>query len=181
MNRNLNLSPHEGKERSDVAAESVSCLVFLSGLKLTHLVLPGRHTVTDGGLSALSRLSLLAELDLTDYTQVTDQGVHQLSIMNRSMSASSWFWIKTRRISKMCCVQVEEAVAQQHSGDGRRAALAARPAGAAGAVFGPDHGDQPGRGGAHHLSAAPSGDQSASFLQSFFHKCGKIGLQVFCF
>ncbi|XP_017262114.1 uncharacterized protein si:ch73-173p19.1 [Kryptolebias marmoratus] len=58
-------------------------LEIISGLKLTHLTLPGRHTVTDSGLSALSRLSLLAELDLTDYTQVTDQGVHQLSVMTR--------------------------------------------------------------------------------------------------
>lgn len=57
---------------------------FLPGLKLTQLTLPGRHSVTDSGLSFLSRLSLLLELDLTDYTQVTDQGVSQLSTMNRS-------------------------------------------------------------------------------------------------
>uniref|UniRef100_A0A1A8SI23 Uncharacterized protein n=1 Tax=Nothobranchius rachovii TaxID=451742 RepID=A0A1A8SI23_9TELE len=58
-------------------------LEIISGLKLSHLTLPGRHTVTDSGLSFLSRLSLLSELDLTDYTQVTDQGVHQLSTMTR--------------------------------------------------------------------------------------------------
>lgn len=57
---------------------------FLPGLKLTQLTLPGRHSVTDIGLSFLSRLSLLSELDLTDYTQVTDQGVSQLSTMTRS-------------------------------------------------------------------------------------------------
>lgn len=60
--------------------------VFLPGLKLTQLTLPGRHSVTDSGLTFLSRLSLLLELDLTDYTQVTDQGVSQLSTMTRSFS-----------------------------------------------------------------------------------------------
>lgn len=58
-------------------------LQIISGLKLTHLTLPGRHSVTDSGLSFLSRLSLLSELDLTDYTQVTDQGVSQLATMTR--------------------------------------------------------------------------------------------------
>lgn len=61
-------------------------LVFLSGLNLTQLTLPGRRSVTDGGLSFLSRLTLLTELDLTDYTQVTDQGVAQLASMRRSPS-----------------------------------------------------------------------------------------------
>lgn len=58
-------------------------LQIISGLKLTQLTLPGRHSVTDSGLAFLSRLSLLSELDLTDYTQVTDQGVSQLSTMTR--------------------------------------------------------------------------------------------------
>lgn len=58
-------------------------LQIISGLKLNQLTLPGRHSVTDSGLSFLSRLSLLSELDLTDYTQVTDQGVSQLSTMTR--------------------------------------------------------------------------------------------------
>ncbi|KAM9712730.1 uncharacterized protein ACNS7B_023178 [Menidia menidia] len=58
-------------------------LQIISGLRLTHLTLPGRHTVTDGGLAFLSRLSLLTEVDLTDYTQVTDQGVAQLATMSR--------------------------------------------------------------------------------------------------
>ncbi|KAF7667984.1 hypothetical protein LDENG_00037520 [Lucifuga dentata] len=58
-------------------------LKIISGLKLSHLTLPGRHAVTDSGLSHLSRLTLLSELDLTDYTQVTDQGVSQLSTMTR--------------------------------------------------------------------------------------------------
>lgn len=55
-----------------------------SGLNLTQLTLPGRRSVTDSGLSFLSRLSLLTELDLTDYTQVTDQGVAHLASMTRS-------------------------------------------------------------------------------------------------
>ncbi|KAM9333673.1 uncharacterized protein KZ484_018676 isoform 1-T3 [Pholidichthys leucotaenia] len=58
-------------------------LQIISSLKLTHLTLPGRHSVTDSGLSFLSRLFLLLELDLTDYTQVTDQGVSQLSSLTR--------------------------------------------------------------------------------------------------
>ncbi|XP_072234204.1 uncharacterized protein [Leuresthes tenuis] len=63
-------------------------LQIISGLKLTHLTLPGRHTVTDSGLAFLSRLSLLSELDLTDYTQVTDEGVGRLSTMTRLKNLS---------------------------------------------------------------------------------------------
>lgn len=55
-----------------------------AGLNLTHLTLPGRRSVTDDGLSFLSRLTLLTELDLTDYAQVTDRGVAQLAPMTRS-------------------------------------------------------------------------------------------------
>ncbi|XP_056155397.1 uncharacterized protein si:ch73-173p19.1 isoform X2 [Lampris incognitus] len=58
-------------------------LQIISGLRLTQFTLPGRHSVSDIGLSFLSRLSLLSELDLTDYTQVTDQGVSHLSTMIR--------------------------------------------------------------------------------------------------
>lgn len=58
-------------------------LQIISGLRLTQLTLPGRHSVTDGGLSFLCRLSLLTELDLTDYTHVSDQGVAQLATMTR--------------------------------------------------------------------------------------------------
>ncbi|KAM9775260.1 uncharacterized protein si:ch73-173p19.1 [Syngnathus typhle] len=58
-------------------------LQIVSGLALTHLTLPGRHSVTDGGLAFLSRLQLLVELDLTDYTQVTDRGVQHLCTMTR--------------------------------------------------------------------------------------------------
>ncbi|CAL9698167.1 unnamed protein product [Knipowitschia caucasica] len=58
-------------------------LQIISGLKLTQLTLPGRHCVTDGGMSALSNLTLLCELDLTDYTRVTDQGVGHLSSLTR--------------------------------------------------------------------------------------------------
>ncbi|KAM3593406.1 uncharacterized protein V6R79_012311 [Siganus canaliculatus] len=64
-------------------ADGNHALQIISGLKLTQLTLPGRHSVTDSGLSFISRLSLLSELDLTDYTQVTDQGVGQLSSMTR--------------------------------------------------------------------------------------------------
>ncbi|XP_068604369.1 uncharacterized protein si:ch73-173p19.1 [Brachionichthys hirsutus] len=64
-------------------ADGDRALQIVSGLKLTQLTLPGRHSVTDGGLSFLSRLSLLLELDLTDYNQVTDHGVGQLATMTR--------------------------------------------------------------------------------------------------
>ncbi|GLD69141.1 uncharacterized protein AKAME5_002045400 [Lates japonicus] len=64
-------------------ADGNHALQIISGLKLTHLTLPGRHSVNNTGLSHLSTLSLLLELDLTDYTQVTDQGVKQLSTMTR--------------------------------------------------------------------------------------------------
>ncbi|KAL1006892.1 hypothetical protein UPYG_G00078570 [Umbra pygmaea] len=58
-------------------------LQIISGLKLTHLTLPGRHSVNDAGLAFLSRLSLLSELDLTDYTHITDHGVAKLALMTR--------------------------------------------------------------------------------------------------
>ncbi|XP_060920940.1 uncharacterized protein si:ch73-173p19.1 [Labrus mixtus] len=64
-------------------ADGNHALQIISGLRLIQLTLPGRHSVTDSGLSFLSRLGLLSELDLTDYTQVTDQGVTHLSTMNR--------------------------------------------------------------------------------------------------
>lgn len=58
---------------------------------MTQLTLPGRHSVTDNGMAFLSRLTLLTGLDLTDYTQVTDQGVSQLSCMTRSAPSYSPF------------------------------------------------------------------------------------------
>nr|XP_057916741.1 uncharacterized protein si:ch73-173p19.1 [Doryrhamphus excisus] len=64
-------------------ADGNHALQIVSGLRLTQLTLPGRHTVTDNGLAFLSRLRLLSELDLTDYTQVTDQGIKQLCTMTR--------------------------------------------------------------------------------------------------
>lgn len=64
-------------------ASGDEALRIVSGLRLTQLTLPGRHSVTDSGLAFLSRLALLSGLDLTDYTQVTDQGVSQLSCMTR--------------------------------------------------------------------------------------------------
>lgn len=82
-----------------------------SGLSLTQLTLPGRRCVTDGGLASLSRLTLLSELDLTDYTQVTDQGMAHLASMTRS--ASSRRLIAHRRGANAAPppLQVEEAVA----------------------------------------------------------------------
>ncbi|XP_051538320.1 uncharacterized protein si:ch73-173p19.1 [Myxocyprinus asiaticus] len=58
-------------------------LEIISGLRLTQLTLPGRHSVTDSGLTFLCRQSLLLELDLTDYTQLTDHGISQLASMTR--------------------------------------------------------------------------------------------------
>ncbi|XP_030625124.1 uncharacterized protein LOC115808026 [Chanos chanos] len=64
-------------------ADGNVALEIISGLRLMQLVLPNRHSVTDSGLAFLSRQVLLTELDLTDYTHVTDQGVAQLASMNR--------------------------------------------------------------------------------------------------
>ncbi|XP_048870237.1 uncharacterized protein si:ch73-173p19.1 [Brienomyrus brachyistius] len=58
-------------------------LQIISGLRLSQLTLPGRHSVTDSGLTSLSKLALLSELDLTDYTRVTDEGVAHLAAMTR--------------------------------------------------------------------------------------------------
>ncbi|XP_049341397.1 uncharacterized protein si:ch73-173p19.1 [Astyanax mexicanus] len=58
-------------------------LEIISGLRLTQLTLPGRHSLTDAGLLYLSRQILLSEVDLTDYTQITDQGITQLGSMTR--------------------------------------------------------------------------------------------------
>ncbi|XP_077410640.1 uncharacterized protein LOC144040368 isoform X2 [Vanacampus margaritifer] len=81
------LSTHPSLSSLSLAGVRVSdgdrALQIVSGLALTHLTLPGRHSVTDAGLAFLSRLRLLAELDLTDYTQVTDQGVQHLCAMTR--------------------------------------------------------------------------------------------------
>ncbi|XP_060717966.1 uncharacterized protein si:ch73-173p19.1 [Tachysurus vachellii] len=58
-------------------------LQILSGLNLTQLTLPGRHSVTDAGLFFLCTHSLLSVLDLSDYTHITDQGIAQLGKMTR--------------------------------------------------------------------------------------------------
>lgn len=58
-------------------------LEIISDLRLTQLTLPGRHSLTDAGLLYLSRQILLSEVDLTDYTQLTDQGITQLGSMTR--------------------------------------------------------------------------------------------------
>ncbi|XP_066533589.1 uncharacterized protein si:ch73-173p19.1 [Hoplias malabaricus] len=58
-------------------------LEIISGLTLTQLTLPGRHSLTDAGLLFLSKQSLLSEVDLTDYTQITDQGIKHLASMTR--------------------------------------------------------------------------------------------------
>ncbi|KAM4718720.1 uncharacterized protein FYW61_016450 [Anableps anableps] len=82
-----NISTHPTLSSLSLGGISVKdgnqALKIVSGLKLTHLTLPGRHTVTDGGLAFLCRLTLLSQLDLKDYTQVTDQGVSQLATMTR--------------------------------------------------------------------------------------------------
>ncbi|KAI2648845.1 Dynein regulatory complex subunit 6 [Labeo rohita] len=64
-------------------ADGNHTLEIISGLRLTQLTLPGRHSVTDNGLTFLSRQTLLLELDLTDYTQLTDHGITQLASMTR--------------------------------------------------------------------------------------------------
>ncbi|XP_062916935.1 uncharacterized protein si:ch73-173p19.1 isoform X4 [Mobula hypostoma] len=58
-------------------------LQMISGLKLIHLKLPDRHSVSDRGLRFLSHLDQLLELDLTDYTHVTDEGVSHLGRLLR--------------------------------------------------------------------------------------------------
>ncbi|XP_061877404.1 uncharacterized protein LOC133630110 [Entelurus aequoreus] len=86
------LSAHPNLTSLSLAGVSVvdgnQALQIISGLRLTQLTLPGRHTITDDGLTFLSRLRLLTELDLTDYTQVTDQGVQQLCTMTRLKTLS---------------------------------------------------------------------------------------------
>ncbi|XP_066572316.1 uncharacterized protein LOC136762205 [Amia ocellicauda] len=64
-------------------ADGNHALEIVSGLRLTQLTLPGRHSVTDSGLVFLSHLALLSELDLTDYTHVTDLGTAHLATMTR--------------------------------------------------------------------------------------------------
>ncbi|CAH2281617.1 PREDICTED: uncharacterized protein LOC108704637 isoform X2 [Pelobates cultripes] len=58
-------------------------LELLSGLSLTRLVLPGRRCLTVNGLSYLRHLHLLVELNLTDHTHITDQGVQHISHLAR--------------------------------------------------------------------------------------------------
>uniref|UniRef100_H3ALW5 Uncharacterized protein n=1 Tax=Latimeria chalumnae TaxID=7897 RepID=H3ALW5_LATCH len=58
-------------------------LQIISGLQLSQLKLPSRHTVTDAGLLFLSHLQGISELDLTDYTHVTDEGVQHLANLHR--------------------------------------------------------------------------------------------------
>lgn len=77
-------------EQGEAACAERTCAP-LAGLKLTQLTLPGRHAVTDSGLELLSRLTLLSELDLTEYTEVTDRGVSRLGAMTRSPRTSSPF------------------------------------------------------------------------------------------
>ncbi|XP_069585152.1 uncharacterized protein [Ranitomeya imitator] len=58
-------------------------LELLSGLSLLRLLLPGRHSLSDAGLSHLSHHSGLSELDLTDHTQITDGGVQHIAQLTR--------------------------------------------------------------------------------------------------
>ncbi|XP_029443111.1 uncharacterized protein LOC115083435 [Rhinatrema bivittatum] len=63
-------------------------LQLISGLNLIHLALPNRHTVTDSGLSFLCHFQSLLELDLTDYTHVTDEGIRHLTSLLRMKKLS---------------------------------------------------------------------------------------------
>ncbi|KAM9292264.1 uncharacterized protein PAF06_018982 [Gastrophryne carolinensis] len=63
-------------------------LELVSGLSLTRLVLPGRHSLTDGGLQYLPQLPHLRELDLTDHTHITDRGVQHLAQLARLRTLS---------------------------------------------------------------------------------------------
>ncbi|CAM4525518.1 unnamed protein product [Lepidochelys olivacea] len=58
-------------------------LQLVSGLPLAQLSLPCRHTVTDSGLHFLCRLEGLLELDLTDFTHITDEGLRHLPQLHR--------------------------------------------------------------------------------------------------
>ncbi|MCI4391501.1 hypothetical protein PGIGA_G00135280 [Pangasianodon gigas] len=58
-------------------------LEIISGLNLTQLTLPGRHSVTDAGLFFLCAHTLLSELDLSDYTHISDQGITHLGKLTR--------------------------------------------------------------------------------------------------
>nr|XP_042713044.1 F-box/LRR-repeat protein 16-like isoform X4 [Chrysemys picta bellii] len=58
-------------------------LQLVSGLPLAQLSLPSRHTVTDSGLHFLCRLEGLLELDLTDFTHITDEGLRHLPQLHR--------------------------------------------------------------------------------------------------
>uniref|UniRef100_A0A4W3INM7 Uncharacterized LOC103190507 n=1 Tax=Callorhinchus milii TaxID=7868 RepID=A0A4W3INM7_CALMI len=76
-----NLSSISVSGLQSVSGDSV--LHILSGLPLTQLKLPSRHTVSDAGLLALAGLHRLLELDLTDYSQATDQGLQCLASLTR--------------------------------------------------------------------------------------------------
>lgn len=58
-------------------------LQIISGLKLSHLTLPNRNTVTDTGIAFLSFLVGLSDLDLTDYALVTDEGIRHICNLHR--------------------------------------------------------------------------------------------------
>ncbi|XP_043923515.1 uncharacterized protein LOC122798540 isoform X2 [Protopterus annectens] len=58
-------------------------LQIISGLKLSHLTLPNKGTVTDNGVAFLSFLVGLSDLDLTDYTLVTDEGIRHICNLHR--------------------------------------------------------------------------------------------------
>ncbi|XP_067391797.1 uncharacterized protein [Emydura macquarii macquarii] len=58
-------------------------LQLVSGLPLAQLSLPGRHTVTDSGMPFLCRLQGLLEVDLTDFTHITDEGLRHLPQLHR--------------------------------------------------------------------------------------------------
>ncbi|XP_061093494.1 uncharacterized protein si:ch73-173p19.1 isoform X1 [Conger conger] len=87
-------------------ADGNHALQIISDLRLTQLTLPGRHCVTNSGLGFLSRLSLLSELDLTDYTHVTDQGTAHLASMTRLKKLSlSNTMVTDRGLLPLCSLQ----------------------------------------------------------------------------
>ncbi|XP_030047822.1 uncharacterized protein LOC115461903 [Microcaecilia unicolor] len=63
-------------------------LQLISGLNLVHLALPSRHSITDVGLSFLCHFQDLLELDLTDYSHITDEGIRSLNTLIRMKKLS---------------------------------------------------------------------------------------------
>ncbi|CAM9339718.1 unnamed protein product [Lampetra fluviatilis] len=63
------------------SVEGDQALRLLSGLRLSVLRLPCRLTVTDAGLEHITRLTLLTELNLTDYIHISDAGAQHIACL----------------------------------------------------------------------------------------------------